>query len=361
MSRLSLEDKVLIVQLYYGNNRSETQTLRKFRSAKGFKRASDGTNRNTIRSLICRFEQYGNIQDKPRCGRPSIAQETVEKVADVVSNDPHTSSTQISNITNTAPSTVRRILHQHLHMHPYRIHMVHKITEADESSRLQFCYQMLHKIQNDSTFINRVLWTDEAHFHLTGAINSWNCRVWSTSNPHECHEQPLWSPKLSVWIGFSGNFILDPYFFEDESGSTVTIRQDNYSNMIVNHVIPQLKARRQFSRTVFQQDGAPPHTANSTKSILIKEFGMERLIGKGFDFCWPPRSPDLSPPDFWLWGWLKANVYNPKPTTLEQLKRNIQSAINSIPPEMLQATVNSIESRLQACIDENGRHLIQKF
>ena len=34
-----------------------------------------------------------------------------------------------------------------------------------------------------STFINRALWTD--------AVNSWNCRIWSTNNSHECHEQPL--------------------------------------------------------------------------------------------------------------------------------------------------------------------------
>ena len=84
--------------------------------------------------------------------------------------------------------------------------------------------------------------------------------------------------------------------------------------MIVNHVKPQLKGRRQ-------------DTANSTKSILLKEFAMKRLIAKGFDFCWPPRSADLSPPDFWLSGWLKANVYNPKLTTLERLKRNINQQL----------------------------------
>ena len=111
MSRLSLKDKIIIIQLYYANNQSETQTLRKFTSAKGLKRTSHGPNRNTIRPLICRFDQYGNGHNKPRCGWPSIDQETVDKMADVVSNDPHSSSTKISKITNAAPSAGRRILH----------------------------------------------------------------------------------------------------------------------------------------------------------------------------------------------------------------------------------------------------------
>ena len=42
---------------------------------------------------------------------------------------------------------------------------------------------------------------------------------------------------------------------------------------------------------------------------------------------WPPRSPDLNPCDYYLWGFLKARVYNPLPKTLDDLKANIEREI----------------------------------
>jgi hypothetical protein len=52
-----------------------------------------------------------------------------------------------------------------------------------------------------------------------------------------------------------------------------------------------------------------------------------RLISKTL---WPPRSPDLSPPDFFLWGHLKATVYSNYPHTLQELQANIQRAVDRI-------------------------------
>jgi hypothetical protein len=54
----------------------------------------------------------------------------------------------------------------------------------------------------------------------------------------------------------------------------------------------------------FQQDGAPAHTANNSMEPLNEIFG-ERVISRNL---WPPRSPDLTPPDFYLWGAAKFAV-----------------------------------------------------
>jgi hypothetical protein len=63
----------------------------------------------------------------------------------------------------------------------------------------------------------------------------------------------------------------------------------------------------------FQQDGATSHTANSTMQMLREFFGG-RIISR--NLC-PPRSSDLSPPVFYLWGLLKENVYKNNQHTLE--------------------------------------------
>ena len=59
-----------------------------------------------------------------------------------------------------------------------------------------------------------------------------------------------------------------------------------------------------------QQDGAMAHTSQFSMSYAHEAFGEERTVSTGL---WPPRSPDLSTYDFYLWGNLKGNVYGNNP------------------------------------------------
>jgi hypothetical protein len=52
------------------------------------------------------------------------------------------------------------------------------------------------------------------------------------------------------------------------------------------YIIFKLKEKKKFSKTMIMQDGAPPHTANQTKALLICEFG-NWVISRGLDFAWP--------------------------------------------------------------------------
>ena len=111
------------------------------------------------------------------------------------------------------------------------------------------------------------------------------------------------------------------FFFEDDSGATVTVNTERYQQVIKDHIKPHLTQRRMLRKTWMQQDGAPPHTS-ATKTTMKSVF-QERVISKGFNLEWPPRSPGLNPCDCWLWGYLKANVYTPSPTSLNELKQKI--------------------------------------
>ena len=53
--------------------------------------------------------------------------------------------------------------------------------------------------------------------------------------------------------------------------------------------------------------------------------------------------------------------YNPMPSTLQELKLNIVEAVNSISSDMLEAAVDSVQSRFEVCIEENGSHLVSKL
>jgi hypothetical protein len=49
----------------------------------------------------------------------------------------------------------------------------------------------------------------------------------------------------------------------------------------------------------FRQDGAPAHCTNVVRECLDETFGS-RWIGRGGPITWPPRSPDLTPLDWYM-------------------------------------------------------------
>ncbi|GFS64529.1 uncharacterized protein TNCV_4137561 [Trichonephila clavipes] len=95
----------------------------------------------------------------------------------------------------------------------------------------------------------------------------------------------------------------------------------------------------------FQQDGATCHTACATIYLLKDTFG-DRLIPRFGPVNWPPRSCDLTPLDYFLWGYVKSLVYADKPRTLDHLEDNIRRVIADIRPQMLGKVIENWTSRL---------------
>ena len=69
------------------------------------------------------------------------------------------------------------------------------------------------------------------------------------------------------------------------------------------------------------------------------------------------HSPDLNPPDFHLWGYLKANVYENNPQTIGELKAAITGKIRQIPKEECMRVIDNFARRVQVCLQRRGLHL----
>ncbi|GFW91073.1 transposable element Tc3 transposase [Trichonephila clavipes] len=95
----------------------------------------------------------------------------------------------------------------------------------------------------------------------------------------------------------------------------------------------------------FQQDGATCHTARATIDLLKDTFGG-RLISRFRPVNLPPRSCDLTPLDYFLWGYVKSLVYADRPPTLDQLKENIHRVFADIRPQMLEKVIENWTFRL---------------
>lgn len=75
--------------------------------------------------------------------------------------------------------------------------------------------------------------------------------------------------------------------------------------------------------------------------------------------AWPPRSPDLTPMDFFLWGTVKSDVYSFAATTQEDMVQRIRQSFQRITPAILDNVRRSFRRRIMSCVAQNGQHFEQ--
>ncbi|GFX33411.1 uncharacterized protein TNCV_4122451 [Trichonephila clavipes] len=133
------------------------------------------------------------------------------------------------------------------------------------------------------------------------------------------------------------------------------VNAQRYLTLLRETVVPCLIQRGQIANVTFLQDGATSHTANPVKAFLIQTFGEDRIVSR---YPWPPQSPDLTPADFWLWGYLKSRVYLFGPSSLSELKDAIRREVSSIHPIVLHSTVAGFVTRLECLLPCGGGHVV---
>ena len=83
-----------------------------------------------------------------------------------------------------------------------------------------------------------------------------------------------------------------------------------------------------------------------------------RWIGRRGAIEWPARSPDLTPCDFFLWGYLKNKVYGQRIRDIHHLKERITHFVNELntDKELLRRVCRSVAARIEDCIAAKGDH-----
>jgi hypothetical protein len=99
-----------------------------------------------------------------------------------------------------------------------------------------------------------------------------------------------------------------------------------------------------------------PHFCHPVRNHLDRELAG-RWIGRGGPIAWPSRSPDLTPLDFVLWGYVKNIVYQVKINHLQHPRARIRDTVATVTPNMLQATWNEVGYRLDICRATKRAHI----
>ncbi|XP_067216422.1 uncharacterized protein [Linepithema humile] len=170
----------------------------------------------------------------------------------------------------------------------------------------KIAYKNLHATNNDKKtlsatehFSQNILWTDEAIFTRHGILNQGNSHVWSLENPRAIREQHFQHNfQCNVWLGIIDNTLIGPHVLSVRLNANGFLEFLNHEFCDLFEDIP-LNIRM---NSWFQLDGCPAHYGKSPRQWLNIHF-LRRWIGRAGPVAWPPRSPDLTPLDFFCMGY----------------------------------------------------------
>lgn len=357
MERWTVEHRMFAYDAFVQNGESVLTVQRLFRIHFNRGRRGNVPSRNTILSWVNNLRTTGSIVKKKPPGptRTARTPENIERVRAALTRSPSRSARKHARELRMSRESVRTILHKDLQFHPYKMCVAQKLEARDYAHRQEFAFRMQVLLEDNENAV--IIMSDEAHFHLDGDVNRQNLRYWSSENPRLVHEKPLHSDRVTVWCATTPHGIIGPYFYENENGETVTVNAERYCQMLNTFLRPELRRLQlDLENVFFQQDGATAHTARVSMQVLRGMF-PERLISRFGDIPWPPRSPDLSTCDFFLWGYLKERVYSHRPRTLAALQEAIREEVATIDGELMTRVMADFSRRLEICIQEDGHHL----
>ena len=256
--------------------------------------------------------------------------------------------------TNTpALSSINRIL-KDLKLEPYKLILYQQLNEDDSDRRLEFCEIWQKRVLTDKQFPQNIIWSGEAKFHCgSGIVTTHNCVLSSDGNYQNEKENTINTPGVTVFGALWNEELIGPIFFD------APLTSENYLEALNSTIFPYIvslhSSQMNAKHLIFQQDGAPPHFGAKVRDAL-----NERLPGKwiGRRGCidWPPKSPDLTPIDYFLWVYLKNKVYRRKFRKVDELKTRIKEEFKSLRSNKLviKRVTASVNNRISECVTNNG-------
>ncbi len=312
--------------------RSVVQVQRWWRTIKGRHAQVDA---KTIKNCYAKLMATGSVTDTQRSGHPSNSSdpEVVQVVQEMFTHSPKKSVRQAARESGLSFHCVRTVLKKELKWHAWKLHYCQALSTEDCDIRMAFGEVILAWYEDWSDLFKNILWSDEAVFHIGGSVNRHNCHYWTGEDPRIISEKMQNRPKVTVWCGMTSDSIVGPFILCD------TMNAERYLTMLRDEIWPVINTWENIEDLIFMQDGALPHFAFVVREWLNAHF-PGRWMGRRGPHEWPARSPDLTPCDFFPWGWSKEQVYYTKPTTLEELEGRIQEVISSIQQEFLVKSVD---------------------
>lgn len=290
-----------------------------------------GLNKRTIQRNLKMFGEGLTLEKRKKPGKPALLKTGDRRRLTALAKKNDTASCrdlQLELIKRGSPEVAPRTILDYLHkagLRSLQPKFQPLLTEAHKLKRVVWCQSHLR------TKWGRWVFTDESRFQLYTNKRG----RWAKERPQI--GRPKYNPGIMVWGGFSSKGKTDLVVIRGKVDSK------KYQEIMesVQATIKDLHP----AGFILQQDGATPHTSKSTKEWLS--------ANKWNVSDWPANSPDLNPIEN-IWGMMKKAIEKKKPKDLEELVIIIQEIWITLTPEYLLNLVNSMQMRINKCIELKG-------
>lgn len=309
---------------------------------------SHGVKRNFVCTTIRRYRETSSTNDRARSGRPRSARtpRVIKIVRERIRRKKNRSIRKTAADLNVSIGTAHTILIKDLGFRPYKKRKVHGVSEATSKKRLDRAKRILSRHAGQE-----FVFSDEKLFVLQQPHNVQNDRVWAPSRdsiPESNINIPRFQSAASVmvWGAVCKRGKLPLVFIE----KNVKINAAYYKTEVLEKVVaPSLRSLYGDEHYVFQQDGAPAHTAN-----VVQAWCRDNLTDFLDKTLWPPSSPDLNPLDFFVWSYMMAKLNEYKVSTLDHFKTVILKIWDEMPMQSVRAACDAFEKRLKLVKEYKG-------
>lgn len=195
-----------------------------------------------------------------------------------------------------------------------------------------------------------MLFSDEKLFTIESAFNHQNDRTWSQNPPEKesrIVSRQIKPKSVMVWgaVGYNAKI---PLVFVEKG---VKLNAEVYCHLLEENFLPWARQHYGDEPWIFQQDGAPSHTAKSTQEWCARNF--RDFIRKDE---WAPASCDMNVMDYSIWGILENDACAEAHSTVEGLKNSLLAAWERLDQEVINRAVDDFPRRLNEVIAAEGGH-----
>ena len=286
------------------------------------------------------------LADLHRSGRP-VENDRIEEIKQILDEFPFASARYISSTLDISKNKVIRILKQELCLKKCSARWVpHFLNEDQKSKRVEYSISMLKNVTSlKGNQRAAVVTGDEYRIFLLNQQES----AWCTlgENPPDLEKKMINSEKVMIFVSFNCKSIIS-------INALPTNTRFNSTYMCAN-ILPEITENANVEIAKFTKhhkilhiDNARPHTSKMTLK-KIAEMGWEKLEH-------PPYSPDISPCDFFLFGYLKNELKKCQTETVYDLLNSIKEICGNITQTTLENVYESWIKRLNAVIECGGEY-----
>ncbi|GBM73177.1 hypothetical protein AVEN_30060-1 [Araneus ventricosus] len=159
-------------------------------------------NANNIRRWHRMYEETGCLCKGKTSERPCVSAEKVEGIRRTYERSPWKSTYEGNRELKMLQKMVWRVLRKRLKMKPYVIQLVQQLKQEDYGKRMNYATFMQESME-DETMADRLIFSDESTFHISGKVNRYNSRIWGTEKTSTVIEHERDSAKVNVFCTIS--------------------------------------------------------------------------------------------------------------------------------------------------------------